>query len=264
MRVASCGFFMLVVLQAGCAPTQPRLLSWQDRERLGTVALTAARYAPETRIKGPGQTGGKAGIAIGGLGAAAATLASCLNPLAILTCPSMLLTMTALGATAGGVIGHQINSRVSGSQIEAAGPENLDNPRTQLVLRDRVLQQARASTSTSYVAVDHPAPASPADRPDYRPLSARGIDTVVEVALLELSTEGRPVQGLSLALTSRIRVIRAASGAVIGEETFRYRSEPHPYDKWTDPEANVFRAALDLGYQSIAERVVGELTARQR
>jgi hypothetical protein len=265
MRLASCGLILLVALQSGCTPVQPRLLSGEDRERLGTVGITAARYAPETRIKGPGKAGGLAGLAVGGAGAAAATLAACLpNPIALLTCPSLLLTMTALGASAGGVIGHQINARITGSRIEAAGPDALDDPQAQLVLRDRVLLRARARAPASYVAVDDPAPASPVDRPDYRPLSARGIDTVVEVALLELSTEGRPPQGLSLALTSRIRVIRAASGAVIGEEVFRYRSEAHPYEKWKDPEGNVFRTALDHGYQSIAERVAGELAGRQR
>ena len=174
--------------------------------------MTAARYAPQTRIKGPGQTGGKAGIAIGGLGAAAATVASCLNPIAILTCPTMVLTMGALGATAGGVIGHQINAQVTGSKIEATGPEDLNEPRTQTVLRDRVVAPARAKTPLDYVVVNDPAPATPADQPDYRALAASGIDTVVEVALLEVSTEGRPGRGLWLALNSRIRVVRTASG----------------------------------------------------
>lgn len=254
----------LMVLLGGCVPGQPRLLSGQDREELGTVAVVAARYPPRTRIKGPGQTGGKAGIAIGGLGAAAATLASCVNPIAILTCPTMVLTMGALGATAGGVIGHQINAHVTGSRIEATGPEDLDDPRTQMVLRDRVVAHARATTRLEYVVINDPAPATPADKPDYRALSASGIGTVVEVALLDVSTEGRPAQGLWLAMNSRIRVISAASGAVIGEEILRYRSEAQPYEKWKDPEGNVFRAALERGYQTVAERVARELSARPR
>src|SRR4029079_11742761 len=119
---------LLVVLHCGCAPTQPRLLSGQDRAQLGMVGVTTVRYAPRIDIKGPGQTGGAAGIAVGGVGAAAATLAACFpNPIALITCPSLLLTMTALGATAGGVIGHQINSHVTGSRIEAAGPDHLDD-----------------------------------------------------------------------------------------------------------------------------------------
>src|SRR5688572_25532784 len=261
--VAWCALLLAAAL-CGCAGGAPRLLSEPDKARLGTIAVTAARYAPDTRIKGPGQKGGKAGIAIGGLGAAAATVASCLNPLAFFTCPSMLLTMTALGATAGGVIGHQINARVTGSEIEAAAPDDVDDSRTQLALRDWVIRHARAHTSLDYVAVDEPAPASRADQPDYRPLSARGIDSVVEVALLELSTEGRPKQGLALAMTSRVRVIHAASGAVLGEEIIRYRSDAHPYEKWIDKDENVFRTALERGYQSIAERIVGELAARPR
>jgi hypothetical protein len=263
MRAQVCLSALLVMLQCGCAAT-PRLLSEPDKARLGTIGVTAARYAPDTRIKGPGQTGGKAGIAIGGLGAAAATVASCLNPLAILTCPSMLLTMTALGATAGGVIGHQINARVTGSEIEAAAPDDVDDARTQRALRDWVIRHARAHTTLDYVAIDDPAPASRADKPDYRPLSGSGIDSVIEVALLELSTEGRPKQGLALAMTSRVRVIRAASGAVIGEEIIRYRSDAHPYEKWIDKDENVFRTALERGYQTIAERIAGELGARSR
>jgi hypothetical protein len=264
IRLAAWLCLLVAALQGGCAPLRPPLLPAHERERLGTVAVTAARYAPQTRIKGPGQTGGKAGIAIGGLGAAAATVASCLNPIALLTCPTMVLTMGALGATAGGVIGHQINARITGSRIEAAGPEDLEDPRVQLALRDRIVYHSRATTSLPYVAVDDPAPASPADKPDYRPLSASGIDTVVEVALLEVATEGRPAQGLWLALDSRIRVIRADNGAVIGEEVFRYRSEAHPYEKWKDPEGGIFRAALERGYQSIAERIAGELSAKPR
>jgi hypothetical protein len=255
---------LLTALQCGCAAVTPRLLSEPDKASLGTIAVTAARYAPDTRIKGPGQKGGKAGIAIGGLGAAAATVASCLNPLAVLTCPAMLLTMTALGATAGGVIGHQINARLSGSEIEAAAPDDVDDPRTQLALRDWVIRYARGHTSLEYVPIDHPAPASRDDKPDYRPLSGSGIDSVMEVALLELSTEGRPGQGLALAMTSRVRVIRAASGAVLGDEIIRYRSDAHPYEKWIDKDGNIFRTALERGYQSIAERIAGELAARPR
>ncbi len=262
-RIVAWCAVLLGVLQCGCAPTPP-LLSGPDKARLGTIGVTAARYAPDTRIKGPGQTGGKAGIAIGGLGAAAATVASCLNPLAILTCPSMLLTMTALGATAGGVIGHQINARLSGSEIEAAAPDEADDARAQRALRDWVIRHARAHASLDYVAVDDPAPASRADQPDYRPLAGSGIDSVVEVALLELSTEGRPKQGLALAMVSRVRVIRADSGAVIGEETIRYRSDAHPYEKWIDKDGNVFRTEMERGYQRIAERIVGELVARSR
>jgi len=255
---------LLVVLQYGCTATPPRLLSEPDKARLGTIGVTAARYAPDTRIKGPGQKGGTAGIAIGGLGAAAATVASCLNPIAFLTCPTMVLTMGALGATAGGVIGHQINARLTGSEIEAAAPDDVGDSRAQLALRDRVIRHARARTSLAYVAIDDPAPASRADKPDYRPLSGNGIDSVVEVALLELSTEGRPGQGLALAMTSRVRVIRAASGAVLGEAVIRYRSDAHPYEKWIDKDGNIFRTALERGYQSIAERIVGELAARPR
>jgi hypothetical protein len=114
------------------------------------------------------------------------------------------------------------------------------------------------------VAIDDPAPASRADKPDYRRLSGNGIDSVVEIALLELSTEGRPGQGLALAMASRVRVIRAASGAVIGEEMIRYRSDSHPYEKWIDKEGNIFRTALERGYQSIAERIAGELAAGPR
>ena len=263
-RIVAWCAVLLGVLQCGCAATPPRLLSGADRERLGTIAVTAARYAPDTRIKGPGQTGGKAGIAIGGLGAAAATVASCLNPVAFFTCPAMVLTMGALGATAGGVIGHQINARVTGSEIEAAAPDGVDDARTQRALRDWVIRHARAHTARDYVAIDDPAPASRADKPDYRPLSGSGIDSVVEVALLELSTEGRPGQGLALAMASRVRVIRAASGAVLGEEIIRYRSEPHPYEKWIEKDGNIFRTALARGYQSIAERIAGELATGPR
>lgn len=262
-RVVTWCAVLLGVLQCGCVAVAPRLLSEPDKARLGTIAVTTARYAPDTRIKGPGQKGGKAGIAIGGLGAAAATVASCLNPLAFFTCPTMVLTMGALGATAGGVIGHQINARVSGSQIEAAAPDDVDDPRTQLALRDWVIRYARAHTSLDYVAIDDPAPASRADKPDYRSLPG-GIDSVLEVTLLELSTEGRPGQGLSLAMTSRVRVIRAATGAVIGEELIRYRSDAHPYEKWIDKDGHIFRAALEGGYQRIAERIAGELAARPR
>jgi hypothetical protein len=263
LRLVAGLLALLALLQLGCAAKAPRLLSSQDRDGLGTVGVTAARYPPQARIKGPGQTGGVAGIAVGGVGAAAATIAACLpNPLALITCPSLVLTMTALGASAGGVIGHQINARVSGSKIEAAGPDGLDDPRMQKVLRDRVIEQVGARRPS--VAIDDPAPSGPADKPDYSVLAARGIDTVVEIALLELATEGRPAQGLSLALSSRIRVIRVASGAVIGEETFRYRSEGHPYEKWTDPESGVFRTTLERGYRSIADHVAEELTAGPR
>jgi hypothetical protein len=264
MRASGCLTVLLAVLQCGCAATPPRLLSGPDKQQLGTIGVTAARYAPDTRIKGPGQKGGKAGIAIGGLGAAAATVASCLNPVAFFTCPTMLLTMGALGATAGGVIGHQINARATGSEIEAAAPDDVDGAGTQLALRDQVIRHARAHTSLAYVAIDDPAPASRGDKPDYRPLSGSGIDSVLEVVLLELSTEGRPMQGLALAMTSRVRVIRAASGAVIGEQIIRYRSDAHPYAKWIDKDQNIFRTALERGYQSIAERIAGELSARSR
>jgi hypothetical protein len=257
-----CG--LLLIVQSGCTAVPPRLLSLQDRESLGTIGVIAGRFAPKTQIKGPGQRGGKAGLVIGGVGAAAATIASCLNPLAFITCPSMVLMMGALGATAGGVIGHQIDARITGSGIAAAAPGNLDDPGMQVALRDWVLRHVRANTAYACVAVEDPAPASPTDQPDYRPLSGTGIDTVLEVTLLELTMQGRPMQGLALAMTSRIRIIRAVNGAVMGEETVRYRSAPHPYEQWTDRDADIFRAALEQGYQSLAERIAAELGATRR
>lgn len=255
---------LLLVAQAGCKTAPPRLLSVQDRESLGTIGVTTGRFAPNTQIKGPGQRGGKAGIAIGGVSAAAAAAASCLNPLALITCPSMILMMGALGATAGGVIGHQIDARITGSGIAAAAPDNLDDPQIQIELRDRVIQHVRANTAYKYVAVDDPAPTSPADEPDYRALSGTGIDSVLEITLIELAMQGLPKQGLALAMTTRIRILRAANGAVMGEEIFRYRSDRHAYEKWTAKDAGLFRTALERGYQSLAERIAAELGAARR
>lgn len=253
-----CGLALLL-LQCGCSVLPPRLLSPDDRQSLGTIGVTAARYAPEVRIKGPGQRGGKAGIAIGGLGAAAATVASCLNPFAILTCPTMVLAMGALGATAGGVVGHQIDARITGAGIAAAAPDHLDDVRTQIALRDRVVQHARANTPYAFVAVDDSGPATRSDHPDYRSLSGSGIDTVLEVSVLDLTMEGRPRQGLFLAMASRVRIVRAASGAVVADEVLHYRSEAHPYERWAEKDARVFQSALESGFQHAAERISREL-----
>ena len=249
---------LLAALQCACAPLQPRIVAERDRENLGTIGVTVARYGPDVRIRGPGQRGGKAGILIGGLGAAAATIGACLNPLAILTCPSMLATAAALGATAGGVLGHQIDSRITGSDIAAAAPDDLDGPQMQTALRDWTLRHVRTVSSREYVAVDDHAPRNRSERPDYRALAQRGIDTALELSLLELTMEGRPKQGLLLAMASRVRIVSTENGAIMGEGVVRYRSEAQPYERWTDREAQLFRRALESGFQHVAEIIARE------
>jgi hypothetical protein len=71
--------------------------------------------------------------------------------------------------------------------------------------------------------------------------------------------EGRPGQGLFLAMANRVRIVRTADGAVLGGEVFRYRSEAHPYERWTDKDAALFRTAVEAGFQHAAERIARSL-----
>ncbi|MCC7483392.1 MAG: hypothetical protein IT529_00250 [Burkholderiales bacterium] len=258
LTVVSC--IALLIVQSGCAVTPPRLTD-HEKANLGTIAVAAGRSTPAVRIQGPGTSGGLAGVAIGG-GLGVAVAAGCTpQPLMVISCGTVLLLSTALGAAAGGLIGSQVESHVKGKQVTEASRLPLDGIEIQIALRERVIQRARETTPFSFVAVELPGSAPAAGESGYGTFPDRGIDTLLEIDVLDVGTRRGHGELLALTMSCRARVIRVADRAVLAEGVYRYRSDERTYEAWTDGDAEVLRTSLESAYAGLAEQIVMGLFA---
>ena len=67
------------------------------------------------------------------------------------------------------------------------------------------------------------------------------------------------VPPLTLSMIARITLVRIEDGAVLHEQSFPYRSRTYPYTEWAANDAQLFREALDSGYQTLAREIVEKL-----
>ncbi len=247
----------LLIGQSACA-TRP--YSGIYREDLGTVGVVAAAYAPEVSMRGPGTDGMALGLIGGGaLGAVAA--AGCTpQPIVVISCSLGLLLAITMGAAGGALIGREVDARKKGDEITSAVESSLPNAEAQERLREHVVRMLRERSSAPITEIVQPRPGSPGDQPDYRGLAAQRIDTVLEIGLQRVGLQAPSKERIAPVMLTRLRLVRVADGAVLLDTTHRYRGDFRTYTSWTDKEAEILRASLDLAYRALAEQAVATVS----
>lgn len=210
----------------------------ETKASFGRIGLVSASFTPEIEIPEPiatleggaviGATSGAAGGAlIGGLVLLTA-LSSCI--LAPPACPSVapfILGGAAAGGAAGAAIGSADESRANAAR-EALDPV-IEKQLIQDALRARVMDYATQHGVGPLAVIDDPRPSTPEESPNYRYLSEKGINTVLEVRLLELNLKklGILSDQYKPETVARARVIRVSDNAILSDETFGQIGRAH-------------------------------------
>jgi hypothetical protein len=251
----------------------------QVRSELGTVAVIASPEAPGSSFAYPVPS--RAGGAVTGVGAAlgvgAVAGAACLGYvlpacLVALWTPVMMVANGVEGAVKGVPIA---DLRASAASLKnAAGEADLSRR-----FAERVASEAQRRVDANRIRI-RVAATGPADSGNqrYAALAAEGIDTVLEVQLdrlqLERAESSSVFSGygpspltieklidapLAFTAEARVRVLRAADGAVLYRTLLNRRAGHQKFTEWGREDAAQFRGERDRALESIADEIAGEI-----
>lgn len=177
----------------------------------------------------------------------------------------------AVGGAAGAVAGKATEQEAKDMAVAAnvkdvAGSisEALQSLHMQQSVRERVIEYGAATTNLSFVSLPAPGPATPDKRHDYTILRDSGVDSIVEVSILQarLGRYGGDIFHpaiSSLIMTARARLIRVSDGYLMHEADYRFVSKPMTDVRLAADNAASFRQAFTLAYQDLAEQIVDRL-----
>lgn len=233
------------------------------RSGLGKVAVTSGRFAPTFDIVGGPAKGAGEGAGEGaGQGAKLGLLAVyggtfVLGPFAIL-----LIPLIAVGAAVGAIAGaSSAEPAVKVEEREATASQVVAAQRIQEDLRDRVATVGRDQTPHTFTVLADRGPSAVGERPDYRPLSQEGIQTVLEVGVESVTLEGPGTidPPLRLVMTVNTRLVRTVDNGEIYANSLTYTGEKgRTLAEWVGgPEG--FRDELNRAYAILAEKTVEEV-----
>jgi hypothetical protein len=231
----------------------------------GKVVVTSGRFDPKFDIVGGPTKGAGWGAAKGAVeGFFAPLQIVAAAPQAILIAPFLM----PIGLVAGLVEGAKAEPAVKVEEREAAIREMVAGQKIQDDLRDRVAAIGRAKTTYTLTALTDRGPSAPGERPDYRPLSQEGIQTVLEVVVESVTLQGggsfdNANPSLVLRMTVNGRWVRTVDNAELYRNTLTYYNKSkRTLAEWVgDPES--FRNELNQVSADIAEKTVKEVLLRK-
>lgn len=244
------------------APEYPEYLATDfDSQILGIsrVALITDLTPPEIESVDLGFTkvkGASVGAAAGAL-KGIATLGQSMGGCSGEYCGAVTLLLLPLfilgGAIAGTVSG--IDSGYSADNLAEAEAiaQNMLNPTyLQVELLERTQNYGLENVDLEFVRVPGTDPENIMDKPDYKDLSAKSIDAVLEVKLLRLSME------YSLKVEARARLISTKTGEILSDGQYIFLSERHQLEDWIKNGASPLIEVIQRGMQTLAEDIIDE------
>ena len=270
----------LLIGQMGCShrvvisPLRPAPLSEPVRAQLGTVGVVSARYSPEVNIEVRpvvGNSGSSEGAGKGALAGTAVGAGSALTVLPYaLYFPPLLIVAGAMFVV--GAVGGAIAGAIYGSDDIEEAPESFedaelafekasDDPIVQVAMRDQVIQASQGLPSHNVVLLGDEGLSPPGDKADYDAWARRGIDSVLETQVENVTLlveEGfDPLLALDMSVSSR--VVRTQDGTQVDSRTFMCRGGKRTFREWSANGVQPFSAGLSRCYEQIAARMVEEL-----
>lgn len=128
-------------------------------------------------------------------------------------------------------------------------------------MRDHIKRVASDRTRLHLVILTEHGPITREENVNYTSLSGKGLDTIIEVSVLNIALEGEWSINppLTFLMTVRTKLIKVADGAVLYEHTLQYRGDKRKFTDWAINNAQPFREEFERAYQSLAEKIVEEL-----
>jgi hypothetical protein len=266
-RFPALMLMLLVVLQAGCAAqaTRPLVEAPPDtgfQSTHGTVAVVATTgQMPEILFPGYARSKGEAAAKNGGKGLLGCLAASLSHPIGVLLWAIAPDAMTGFCVTIGTVGAGVGAAKTPGAEEIKSSEATMSTALRAKLLQDELRKEVVAHAGAAWVSLaDLPEDAADAagKSRDYRPLAARGIDSVLEVALTRVFAPGRSEQlnpPLPFQMLAHVRVIRTRDNGVVFEDSYEYRGRQYTYTEWTANNAERLAQALATGYDTIARDI---------
>jgi len=259
-----------VLSSCASAPKPPPRLADDVRSSLGTVGVITVGPPVGGEVDGPVGVGGQAtvgalgGAAIGTAGGFGAGLALGLlcGPGAIICSPVAALGGAIVGLVGGGTYGGIRRGRnaipeSTAAEIHTTLNQAIADRDLQADLRQRVLQHA----GNAAMGLDLGAGATePVASPDYAAMADRGVGTILELSLTQLSFagEGGSDPTLALVMSARARLIRIADKRELWNVAdVTYESPAAAFSLWVTLDSGLLRAEIDKGSEALA-RQMGE------
>lgn len=264
-----------LVFQSGCA-IPPSVPTTETRERLGTVAIVPARYVPESnfitfakgRLAGAGKGAARGAAAVLAVGVPATILTSGIAA-GIIAFQTVLYSglAAAPGAVAGAM---EAVPREKAKEIEQAIANAIVHLEAQQMLARHLATVAEKEPIVHARTATVTGPAALEDHPSYGELKTADIDSVLEIAVVEIGFESCPhsyyscpdaakEQLVGLYVKSRARLVRVADGSELYARTFWYESRPRKFHDWAANGGQPLAEAFELGWRDLAGRIVDEL-----
>jgi endonuclease YncB( thermonuclease family) len=254
---------LFLILQLSCAHKRPQPPPEKIEKNLGTIALASGSFKPEfspqkrtselaaEAAKGAGNASQEW---LGALSGASEPLAACLW----LAC----LPFVAFGGCIVGAAKADPAEELD-AESEAALRNAFEQVSIQEEMRGRILSLARERTNYTFVSLGEQGPSTPDEEFDYSSVTDKGIETFVEIAVLDVGLVGsakiHPL--LQFFMSIRTRLIRAADGEELYSVTVIYAGEKLGYARWTQNNVQHFKEELNNGLDKLSERVVELLFA---
>lgn len=257
--------FLFPILQLSCAHKEPLPPSSEVRKNLGTIVVVSGCFKPKCSLQKRSTSRNKlaSGAAKGAGEGALEVLSASSTGGEFGFCLGLAL------APFGACIGCLVGAEKSGStqKLDAESESALRNAFEQVnfqeITRDRILRTAREKTSYTFVSLGERGPSTPGEEFDYCSLANKGVDTVLEIAVLEagLVGSGEIYPDLQVFVSSRTRLIRAVDGEELYAAKVTYKGAMQWYSAWAEENGQRFREELNNGCERLSNRVVELLFA---
>lgn len=249
---------LVTVLQAGCVAT-PKVPETQHQAGLGDVAVVASGPAPEISFEGFAHNKG-----VGAAKGAGATFLTCLGGLGQGSCTGFVcgafavlwLGFCGAATVVGGTVGATVAPSGSESKAaEATMTSALDAKTIQNSLRIQV--ELSAQGANRFLAPLSPQSMETASQQrDYRMLSAEGVDTVLEVALTRVGTQGGGINPpLQFYMQAHVRLVRTSDNSELTSDDYQYIGPSMKLDEWSANNANPLLKAIENGYEVLGAHI---------
>jgi hypothetical protein len=253
-RIAALFLALIFAIQSGCATLDRAVPNTRYQATLGKVAVATTLQEPSIKFEGFARSKAQ-GAATG----AGSTFAECLGGLGTgggcsgAICGAAVLfwlgVCTVASAVSGVVGAADALSAAEVRGAEAGLSSALNTKAIQESLRDQVVAAAVAKGMKL-------ASVTSAPTGDYRPLAAAGVDTVLEVSLTKVGTQGSGVnEPLTLNMEAHIRLIRTRDLTEVFATDYRHLGERLKLSEWSANGGQRLVRALENGYQSLGSHI---------
>ncbi len=252
-----------LIFTQGCATKPPPLPPPSEalRASLGTVGVVSVVPAPEGKLNptSPGIGGGAALGGVGVLAAGAAGGGQVGGPAGLVVGAALGVVLLPVGAVAGAIIGAAENIPEStAKEIETMLRQVVAEHEPQADLRRLIMARAAAETTEKTIDLGTGGVIDPTVMPDYAPLAAKGVQTVLEVGVLAIGLTGKGGSDpdLVLSIDARARLIQVAGNRVLwSDEQMRFVTASHKYSEWRATEAAQLKSDFEGGLEVLARQI---------